>query len=43
MHIKGLPPDEYKLEGLAAVNPASASWSESSKPKVEKVKGEKGE
>ena len=29
-HIKGLPPNEYKLEGEAAIPPVKDAWSKSS-------------
>ena len=31
-HVKGLPPDEYKLEGEKAIPPVKDVWSKSSKP-----------
>jgi hypothetical protein len=37
-YAKGLPPDEYKLYGEAAVN-VQSSWSESSKPEPKKEGG----
>ena len=40
-HVKGLPPNEFKLEDGDAVKALGKKWSESSKPKPEDPNAEK--